>query len=132
VILEADVIRLRQVIVNLLDNAVKYTPVGGTVEVGVKRFGQSALLYVQDNGPGIAPECLPHIFERFYRSDRARSRTSGGSGLGLAIVKAICAAHGAEVSVVSAEGVGSCFTIKWPLASLQGSALLAAKPISAD
>jgi heavy metal sensor kinase len=120
VILEADVIRLRQVIANLLDNAIKYTQVGGKVDVGVNCSGQSALLHVGDNGPGIAPDCLPHIFERFYRSDRARSRASGGSGLGLAIVKAICDAHGAEISVVSTEGAGSCFTIKWPLAMAHG------------
>lgn len=122
VILEADVIRLRQVVANLLDNAIKYTQVGGEVQVGVSRSGQSALLRVRDNGPGIAPDCLPHIFERFYRSDRARSRASGGSGLGLAIVKAICDAHGAEVSVVSTEGAGSCFTIKWPLVMAKSDA----------
>lgn len=132
VILEADVIRLRQVIANLLDNAIKYSPIGGVVEVGVNRSGHSGLLYVKDNGPGIPPDCLPHIFERFYRSDRARSRASGGSGLGLAIVKAICAAHGAEVQVVSTEGVGSCFTVLWPLGTLEASASIAPKLISVD
>ncbi len=114
---EADQIRLRQVIANLLDNAIKYTPDGGMVRLSVSVIENKAILQVEDNGVGIAAADLPHIFERFYRSDVARSRSTGGSGLGLAIVKAICVAHGADVKVSSTEGVGSCFRVEWPLAS---------------
>ena len=90
---EGDRTRLQQVIVNLIDNAIKYTQEGGTVEISVGREGNTAVLEVSDNGPGIPADCLPHVFERFYRADKARSRASGGAGLGLSIVKAICAAH---------------------------------------
>ena len=106
---------LQQVIVNLLDNAIKYTQEGGQVAVCVRRNASTALLEVSDNGAGIPSDALPHVFERFYRTDKARSRDSGGAGLGLAIVKAICSAHGARVSVLSKEGNGSCFTIEVPL-----------------
>jgi len=106
---------LQQVIVNLLDNAIKYTHEGGQVLVCVRRNASTALLEVSDNGVGIPSDALPHVFERFYRTDKARSRDSGGAGLGLAIVKAICSAHGARVSVSSKEGNGSCFTIEVPL-----------------
>jgi heavy metal sensor kinase len=126
VFVEADQIRLRQVIANLLDNAIKYTPPGGLVEVSVSSLENVAVLQVRDNGVGIAPAALAHIFERFYRSDLARSRSSGGSGLGLAIVKAICVAHGADVTVSSTEGRGSCLRVEWPLAS--GSANFADRP----
>jgi heavy metal sensor kinase len=114
---DADQIRLRQVIANLLDNAIKYTPPGGGIHVSVSTSRNRAILQVEDNGVGIAPDSLPHIFERFFRSDFARSRSSGGSGLGLAIVKAICLAHGAEVKVSSVEGRGSSFRVEWPLAN---------------
>jgi two-component system, OmpR family, sensor kinase len=113
---EADQIRLRQVVANLLDNAIKYTPNQGLVKLSVSALGRMAILQVEDNGVGIAAAALPHIFERFYRSDVARSRSTGGSGLGLAIVKAICTAHGADVKVSSTEGRGSCFLVEWPLA----------------
>jgi heavy metal sensor kinase len=126
VFVEADQIRLRQVIANLLDNAIKYTHPGGMVEVSVSSSENVAVLQVQDNGVGIAPAALPHIFERFYRSDLARSRSSGGSGLGLAIVKAICVAHSADVTASSTEGRGSCFRVEWALAS--GSASFADRP----
>jgi heavy metal sensor kinase len=111
---EADQIRLRQVVANLLDNAIKYTPNGGSVKLSISVLGRKAILKVEDNGVGIAAAALPYIFERFYRSDVARSRSTGGSGLGLAIVKAICAAHGADVTVSSSEGRGSCFVVEWP------------------
>jgi heavy metal sensor kinase len=113
---EADQIRLRQVVANLLDNAIKYTPDGGVVKLSVSLLKNTAILQVEDNGGGIAAADLPHIFERFYRSDVARSRSTGGSGLGLAIVKAICAAHGADVKVSSTQGAGSSFRVEWPRA----------------
>lgn len=114
---EGDSARLKQVIVNLLDNAIKYTAPGGRVEVKVARNGDSAMLEVKDSGVGIPGEALPHIFERFYRVDKARSRAVGGTGLGLAIVKSICAAHGGEVTVESQEGRGSVFRVKLPVAA---------------
>jgi signal transduction histidine kinase len=112
---EGDRTRLQQVIVNVLDNAIKYTQAGGEVEIRVGKEGNRAVLEVSDNGPGIAAHALPHVFERFYRADKARSRASGGSGLGLSIVKAICAAHNAEVKVSSQEGQGCSFRVEIPL-----------------
>jgi heavy metal sensor kinase len=114
VYVEGDQSRLQQVIVNLIANAIKYTPEAGEVEVSVRRDGDAAVLEVSDNGVGIPAHALPHVFERFYRADKARSRNSGGAGLGLAIVKAICTAHGAEIKVSSQEGHGSCFTVELP------------------
>jgi heavy metal sensor kinase len=112
---EGDRTRLQQVIVNLIDNAIKYTQEGGVVDVCVRRVGNAAVLEVSDDGPGIPTNALPHVFERFYRADRARSRANGGVGLGLSIVKAICAAHNAEVKVSNREGRGSCFRVELPL-----------------
>ena len=112
---EGDRSRLQQVIVNLVANAIKYTQEGGEVEVNVRRDRGVAVLEVSDNGAGISAQALPHVFERFYRADKARSRNSGGAGLGLAIVKAICTAHGAEIKVSSKEGQGSRFTVELPL-----------------
>lgn len=114
---EGDRARLKQVVVNLVDNAIKYTPAGGRVEVKVTREDGRALLEVKDTGGGIPKEALPHIFERFYRVDKARSRAVGGTGLGLAIVKSICAAHGGEVRVESTEHQGSHFRVVLPLAA---------------
>jgi heavy metal sensor kinase len=110
-----DRVRLQQVIVNLIDNSIKYTPVGGMIEVRVGREGDSAFLEVSDNGLGIPAYALPHVFERFYRADKARSRATGGAGLGLSIVKAICAAHNGEIKVSSQEGRGSSFRVELPL-----------------
>jgi heavy metal sensor kinase len=115
VCVEGDRTRLQQVVANLIDNAVKYTPEGGTVEVKVQREAGKAVLAVSDNGLGIPATAIPHVFERFYRVDKARSRASGGAGLGLSIVKAICTAHGGEISVSSEEGRGSCFRVELPL-----------------
>jgi signal transduction histidine kinase len=103
---------LKQVIVNLTDNAIKYTQAGGTVTIAVHANESGALLEVADSGVGISAEALFHVFERFYRADKARSRDSGGAGLGLAIVKAICSAHNAEISVSSVEGQGSRFAVQ--------------------
>ncbi len=110
-----DETRLRQVVVNLLDNAIKYTKGGGHIEVLAGRRGNRAWLQVSDDGIGIPADALPHVFERFYRADKARSRVSGGAGLGLSIVKAICSAHSGEISVVSTEGRGTTFTVEFPL-----------------
>ena len=115
VYVEGDRARLQEVIVNLIDNAIKYTQEGGEVAVNVRRNGTTALLEVSDNGAGIPPHALPHVFERFYRADKARSRASGGAGLGLSIVKAICTAHGTEVRVSSEEKHGSRFSVEFPL-----------------
>jgi heavy metal sensor kinase len=115
VYVEGDRTRLQQVVANLIDNAIKYTQDCGTVEVSVHRESGNAVLQVSDNGGGIPSEAVPHVFERFYRVDKARSRASGGAGLGLSIAKAICAAHGAEISVSSQEGRGSCFRVEFPL-----------------
>lgn len=122
VFVEGDRTRLQEVIVNLIDNAIKYTQEGGRVEISVGSEGNSAILEVSDNGPGIPAHALPHVFERFYRADKARSRASGGTGLGLSIVKAICAAHNAEVRVWSQDGRGSRFRVELPLLAALASA----------
>lgn len=102
---------LEQAVVNLIDNAVKYSPEGTTVLVRTRRDGAEAIIEVQDEGRGIEPHHLPRIFERFYRTDRARSREMGGTGLGLAIVKHVAESHGGRVSVDSFPGTGSIFRI---------------------
>lgn len=117
VMVEGDRARLKQLTVNLLDNAIKYTPPGGRIDVRVAARGDMAILEVTDNGIGIPAEALPRVFERFFRADKARSRELGGAGLGLAIVKSICAAHGGRVEVESKEGQGSRFTVELPLAT---------------
>lgn len=128
-----DPLRLRQAVVNLLDNAIKYTPENGRIEVSVARAGPVAQIGMSDTGIGISAESLPHIFERFYRTDKARNRNSGGAGLGLSIVKAICSAHGGEVKVRSAEGRGSRFELELPLMSAESTsdetALAPGKPV---
>src|SRR5215831_13071076 len=111
---EGDQPRLQQVVVNLLDNAIKYTPEGGSVSVSVRAEEDKAVLTVTDTGIGISEDGQSHIFERFYRTDRARSRQLGGIGLGLSIVKSIGAAHGGHVSVESTEGRGSTFRFEIP------------------
>jgi heavy metal sensor kinase len=108
-------VRLKQVVVNLLDNAIKYTPAKGVIQLRVLAVNGHAVLEVADSGIGIPPEALPHIFERFYRVDKARSADSESAGLGLSIVKSICTAHGAEVEAHSALGTGSCFCVRLPL-----------------
>jgi heavy metal sensor kinase len=111
--------RLKQVIVNLLDNAIKFTPPGGVVSLHSQLREGYGILEVRDTGVGIPESALPHIFDRFYRVDEARSREVGGAGLGLSIVRAICSAHGAhiEVDVLRAPGHGSCFRVKFPVAA---------------
>jgi two-component system sensor histidine kinase SenX3 len=102
---------------NLIDNAIRYTPDGGTVRVSVTTVDGQAELTVRDTGVGIPSKDLPRIFERFYRVDRARSRETGGTGLGLAIVKHVAENLGARVDVESELGVGTTFTVRLPLAS---------------
>jgi heavy metal sensor kinase len=116
VMVEGDRARLKQVVVNLLDNAIKYTPEKGEIELRVAAADGQAVLEVSDNGIGIPKEALPHVFDRFFRVDQTRTRDPGGAGLGLSIVKSICTAHGAEVAVESENGRGSCFRVKLPLA----------------
>ncbi|HWS55501.1 MAG TPA: ATP-binding protein, partial [Pyrinomonadaceae bacterium] len=110
----ADARRLEQMLTNLVDNAVKFTPAGGRVVVGHERAGGRDVIRVTDTGEGIPAEHLPRIFERFYRVDGARSRALGGTGLGLAIVKHLARAHGGEARVRSDPGRGSTFTIELP------------------
>ncbi len=108
--------RLTQALLNLVSNAVRYTPEGGTIRLGARREGEWAVVWVSDTGPGIPPEDLPHVFERFYRAQRSRTRRGpGGFGLGLAIVQWIVDAHGGWVTVQSRVGQGSTFTLHLPL-----------------
>jgi signal transduction histidine kinase len=107
VIVEGDEIRLRQVVVNLIDNAIKYTPEGGTITLVVRSEGQKAMLEVSDTGIGISPEARPKVFDRFFRAEEARTNRTPGSGLGLSIVKTIVEAHGGSVSVESNENLGT-------------------------
>ena len=109
---DGDRARIKQVVVNLLDNAIKYTPPGGSINLNVYAREDKAVIEVADTGIGIPAGALPHIFERFFRVDKARSRDAGGAGLGLAIVKSICLAHGGQVSVESSEGQGSRFKVR--------------------
>jgi heavy metal sensor kinase len=113
---QGDRARMKQVVVNLLDNALKYTPVNGAVELRVGEQESKAVLEVADNGVGISPEALPQVFERFFRVDEARSREPGGAGLGLSIVKSICTAHHGRVEAMSSPGAGSQFRVELPLA----------------
>ncbi len=108
-------VRLKQVVVNLLDNAIKYTPGKGAIQLRVFTVNGHVVLEVEDHGIGIPSEALPHIFERFYRVDPVRSADAESAGLGLSIVKSICAAHGGEVEAQSSLGKGSRFRVKLPL-----------------
>lgn len=110
-IVKGDAHRLKQVVGNLVDNAIKYTPDGGTITLSLVREGDWARIDVSDTGVGIPTEHLPHIFERFYRVDKARSRAQGGTGLGLAIVKQIAESLGGHVTVSSEPGKGSTFAV---------------------
>jgi heavy metal sensor kinase len=117
VLIEGDQARLKQVVVNLLDNAIKYTPNGGRIKLKIAQEDAYAVLDIADDGIGIPAEALPHVFKRFFRVDGSRSRDQGGAGLGLSIVKSICDAHGARVEVSSTPGQGSLFRIRQPLAA---------------
>ncbi|MDC3406524.1 HAMP domain-containing histidine kinase [Bacteroidia bacterium] len=105
----ADQVKIRQVLINLVVNAIKYGKNGGVVEIGFYDMDENILIEVSDNGQGIAEEHLPRLFERFYRTDKGRSRDEGGNGLGLAIVKYIIEAHNQIINVRSSVGIGSTF-----------------------
>jgi signal transduction histidine kinase len=108
--------RLREMLLNMVTNAIKYTPQGGTVALTLEEDAEAVTFTVQDSGIGIAAGDLPHIFERFWRADPARSRTGArpGTGLGLAITKWIAEAHGGSITVQSRPGRGSVFTVRLP------------------
>ena len=112
---DADPDRLQQVVLILIDNAIKHTPVGGRVDVRVRRHGQHAQVEVIDTGTGIAAEHLPRIFDRFYRADKARTQAQGGTGLGLAIAKMLVDAHGGQLQISSTVGVGTHVTVSLPV-----------------
>src|SRR5215212_2965854 len=112
--IRGDATRLKQLVWNLVENALRYTPEGGRVEIQLVRQADEVVLGVSDTGVGIADQHLPRIFERFYRVDKARSRNSGGTGLGLAIVKSVAEAHGGRVGVCSVPGEGTTFTVWLP------------------
>jgi signal transduction histidine kinase len=112
----ADAERVHQVLFNLLDNAVRFTPSGGRVRVTASRGNGSVDVAVADTGPGIAPEHLPRLFDRFYRVDTSRSREEGGTGIGLAIARSVVEAHGGRIWADSEPGRGSTFTFELPLA----------------
>jgi two-component system CheB/CheR fusion protein len=114
VFVNADPLRLEQVIWNLLNNAVKFTPVGGTVTIRLRREHERASVNIEDTGYGIEPEFLPHVFEMFRQADASSSRPHGGMGIGLALVQQLVGLHGGTVAVESTLGHGSRFTIELP------------------
>jgi signal transduction histidine kinase len=114
-IVRADNERLQQVFWNLLANAVKFTPAGGTIDVYLERNGSLAEIRIEDSGPGIPQEFLPRIFERFSQADGSSTRKHGGLGLGLAIVRRLVELHGGTVSAANREGGGAVLTVKLPV-----------------
>lgn len=117
-VVKGDEARLRGLFMNLLDNAIRYTPSPGAVSVSLHREGQMAVVVITDTGVGIPAEDIPFIFERFYRVDKSRSRAEGGSGLGLAICRHIAEAHGGKIEVESKVGTESTFSVWLPLQSM--------------
>ncbi|MGE5583519.1 MAG: sensor histidine kinase [Bacillota bacterium] len=115
VMLFADRDKISQVLINLVANSIKFTPAGGEIAVSVEKKGADVQLKVKDNGSGIHPDDLPYIFERFYRADKSRNRSTGGSGIGLTITKAIVEAHGGKIAVNSRPGEGTEFIVTLPL-----------------
>jgi signal transduction histidine kinase len=111
---QGDEVRLRQVLYNLLDNAIKYTSPGGRVEVAVARQQGFAVVRIRDNGIGIPAEHLSRVFDRFYRVDKARSRAEGGTGLGLSIARSIVTAHDGQIELTSKPGEGTTCTVRLP------------------
>jgi heavy metal sensor kinase len=123
-VVRGDRARIKQIIVNLLDNAIRFTGRGGTVSLRTAADDTGSVLEVADTGIGIPASVLPHIFDRFFRVDEARSREDGGAGLGLAIVKSICSAHGAEIDVESRVEFGSRFRVRFPRRSIAPAAVV--------
>jgi two-component system sensor histidine kinase SenX3 len=115
VTVQGDYFQLVSAVGNLVDNAVKYSDEGNSVEVQITSDVQGAKIAVQDHGVGVPADSIERIFERFYRIDRARSRGTGGTGLGLSIVRHVVTNHGGDVSVSSREGEGSTFIIHLPM-----------------
>ena len=116
VAVRGDRVALERILFNLIDNAVSYSPAGEKIGISVRQEGDQAVIEVSDAGPGIAAEQLPHLFDRFYRADRSRSREHEGAGLGLAIVKAFVEAHQGTVEVTSEVGHGAQFVVRIPVA----------------
>lgn len=112
-----DFVHLRRLFLNLVDNGIKYTPPGGVIKISIERKGETAILSVKDTGPGIPPEEQEKVFQRFFRSQEARSAGQGGSGLGLSIAKSIAEAHGGKLELESTPGEGSVFRVYLPLCS---------------
>ncbi len=128
----ADPLRLEQVFSNLLDNALKYTLDGGLITIRVKREGENFQVAIQDTGAGIPPSDLPHIFERFYRADKSRTREQGGTGLGLSIVKHIVQSHGGTVRAESVHGKGSTIILCFPAVPAPAGSLVKPSPVLAS
>ena len=116
-IVSGDPLRLEQALQNLAANALRHTPAGGRIGLGAELHDKDIVIVVRDTGAGIAPEHLPHVFDRFYKVDPARAGEIAGSGLGLSIVKAIIERHGGTISARSTLGKGTEFTIRLPLDS---------------
>ena len=112
-----DKFRIKQVIVNLLDNAIKYSADGGEVSLKVYSVGRDAVLEIADCGPGIPADALPHVFDRFFRADAVRTRSENGAGLGLSIVRSICQAHGGSVEAANRPEGGCCLSVRLPLST---------------
>jgi two-component system sensor histidine kinase BaeS len=110
-----DTARMRQVLGNLVSNALRYTPINGTITLTASMKDEALHIAISDTGSGIAPEDLPHIFNRFYRGDRSRQGGYGESGLGLAIAKSLVVAHNGDIMVTSTQGMGTTFTILLPV-----------------
>lgn len=115
IFIDGDSVRLHQALLNILDNAIKYTPEGGDILMRLVQEGDRAILRLSDTGVGIAPEHLPHIFDRFYRADQARSQDIQGNGLGLSIVKWIIEAHEGTIRAESKQNKGTMITIVLPI-----------------
>ncbi|HBF40647.1 MAG TPA: hypothetical protein DDW19_02370 [Anaerolineaceae bacterium] len=108
--------RIKQVFVNLVSNAIAYTPNGSTIDLEMRKMNGNVQVTISDNGPGISAQDLPHIFDRFYRGEKSRKRNAaGGSGLGLSIARYIVVKHGGTIEVVSEEGKGTTFIVQLPI-----------------
>lgn len=129
VVVIGDAAKLTRLFSNLLENALQYTPPGGTVMLSMARTGKSVMISVRDTGIGIAPERLALVFQRLWRADRARSYRASGLGLGLAIAQAIAQQHDGEITVSSRIGVGSCFQVRLPVASWSAKSPMLVRPL---